>query len=162
MLSFEYLFTVPLSFICQFVKNKSEAALLLEIARLGTQLNILVKYYISTCQQGELFERIWLSFGSAIHPLTNCLAPILAHLHSIHAENLRRISTEFTNILGKLKNAYGSLQQYVESNYSLFHELSATNLTTLANDKLQLAQAEELLASRMKSLFEGDMPYKVR
>jgi hypothetical protein len=43
-----------------------------------------------------------------------------------------------TQTLNALKIAYNSLQQYVESNYSLFHELSVVNLMSLANDKLKL------------------------
>jgi hypothetical protein len=54
LLSFEFLFTLSPKFISEFVKNKSEANLLLEISHLGAQLDILVKYYIAECQQGEV------------------------------------------------------------------------------------------------------------
>jgi hypothetical protein len=52
--SFEFLFTISPEFISQFVKNKSEATLLLEISHLGAQLDILIKYYIIVCQQSEV------------------------------------------------------------------------------------------------------------
>lgn len=55
--SFSNLFSIPIEFITKYVRDKNEARLLLQISRLGQQLDVVVKLYIVELQQAEVIPK---------------------------------------------------------------------------------------------------------
>ncbi|KNC96244.1 uncharacterized protein SPPG_08398 [Spizellomyces punctatus DAOM BR117] len=166
-LSLTDILNVPTEFIVHGVRNKCEAALLLDIGHCGFKLDRLMEWERERAYREKVITDCKDAVAAISLPIEDYPIPVV--LHRTFTPSLPILSSALTKVrqqqrylldqmnqtLSELARHRAACAQFAEVNMGMAREISCAGVTGLAVTKYVLADVQHALVSRILSIMSG-------